>query len=98
MPLANLIRRYRFEHGEMTQQQLADLSGVSRQSINAIERNKYSPSLEVAFRIARAFGASIEDIFFYEADVERDHELVDGVDLEISWNGDDSGGSDDERQ
>lgn len=98
MALANLIRRYRFEHGEMTQQQLADLSGVSRQSINAIERNKYSPSLEVAFRIARAFGASIEDIFCYEADVEGDHELAEGVDLETSWNGGDSGGSDNERQ
>ena len=59
MPLRNLIRRYRFDDGEMTQQQLADLCRVSRQTINAVERNKYSPSLELAFKIAHVFGASI---------------------------------------
>jgi putative transcriptional regulator len=70
MSLGNLIRRYRFDDGQMTQQQLADLCGVSRQTINAIEGNKYSPSLELAFKIARVFGASIEDIFLCEADPE----------------------------
>lgn len=61
----NRIRRLRFEHGEMTQQQLADLIGVTRQTVNAIELEKYSPSLEVAFRIARVFGVTVEDVFEY---------------------------------
>jgi putative transcriptional regulator len=61
MALGNLIRRYRFDDGEMTQQQLADLCGVSRQTINAVEREKYSPSLELAFKIARVFGVAIEE-------------------------------------
>ena len=98
MALANLIRRYRFERGEMTQKDLAGLIGVSRQTVNAIERNKYSPTLEVAFRIAHAFGASIEDIFFYEPDIEGEHEFADGVEVEISWDGDDSGSTDNEGQ
>ncbi len=73
MPLRNLIRRYRFDDGEMTQQQLADLCGVSRQTINAVERNKYSPSLELALRIAHVFGVAIEDIFLYDADTEGEN-------------------------
>jgi len=85
--LANLIRRCRFEHGEMTQKELAKLIGVSRQTVNAIEGSKYSPSLEVAFRIARAFGASIEDVFFYEPDIEGEHPFADGLEVEISWEG-----------
>ena len=61
----NAIRRLRLEAGDMTQQQLADLVGVTRQTVNAIEGNKYSPSLEVAFRIARVFEVSLEEVFHY---------------------------------
>ena len=63
----------------MTQKELAELIGVSRQTVHAIERSKYSPSLEVAFRIARVFGTSIEDIFFYEPDIEGVEEFKDGL-------------------
>jgi putative transcriptional regulator len=63
--ITNEIRRLRFEHGEMTQQELADKTGVTRQTINAIEQGKYSPSLEVGFRIAVAFGVGIEKVFQY---------------------------------
>jgi putative transcriptional regulator len=65
MVLKNRIRRLRFEHGEMTQAELARLSGCTRQTINAIEAAKYGPSLELAFRIARAFDVGIEDVFQY---------------------------------
>jgi putative transcriptional regulator len=54
--IRNEIRRLRFEHGEMTQQQLADKIKVTRQTVNAIEQGKYSPSLEAAFRISAVFG------------------------------------------
>jgi putative transcriptional regulator len=64
--LKNNIRRLRFEKGEMTQQQLADLAGVTRQTIIAIEQGKYSPSLLLAFQIARAFGVPLESVFQYE--------------------------------
>lgn len=57
------IRRMRFEKGEMTQQELADLVGVTRQTINAIERAKYIPTLELAFRISRVFGVGVEGVF-----------------------------------
>jgi putative transcriptional regulator len=63
MPITNRIRRLRFEHGEMTQQQLADRVGASRQAVIAIESGRYAPSLELAFRIARAFGRGVEDVF-----------------------------------
>jgi putative transcriptional regulator len=63
--ITNTIRKLRFEHGEMTQQDLAERVGVTRQTINAIELGKYSPSLEVAFRIAAAFGVRLEDVFSY---------------------------------
>ncbi|HEV7344974.1 MAG TPA: helix-turn-helix transcriptional regulator [Devosia sp.] len=62
-PISNSIRRLRFEHDEMTQQSLADLIGVTRQTVAAIEQNKYSPSLEAAFRIAEVFGADINEVF-----------------------------------
>ncbi|MGO9463787.1 MAG: helix-turn-helix transcriptional regulator [Isosphaeraceae bacterium] len=65
-PLKNQIRRLRFEHGEITQQQLADLIGVTRQTIIALEAGKYAPSLLLAFRLARAFGRTIENVFQYE--------------------------------
>ena len=61
----NRIRTLRFHHGEMTQQALADRIGVTRQTVNAIEGGKYSPSLEVAFRIARVFGVPLEEVFEY---------------------------------
>ena len=65
-PLANDIRRLRFERGEMTQQQLADACQVTRQTIIALEAGRYAPSLELAFRIARAFGVGVEDVFRWE--------------------------------
>jgi putative transcriptional regulator len=65
--IRNTIRKLRFYHSEMTQQQLAEKVGVTRQTIIAIEGDKYSPSLEVAFRIARVFGAPLEEVFRYES-------------------------------
>ncbi|HUQ53284.1 MAG TPA: helix-turn-helix transcriptional regulator [Gammaproteobacteria bacterium] len=65
--ISNTIRRLRFERNEMTQQDLAERVGVTRQTINAIEAGKYSPSLEVAFRIAGALGVRLEDVFSYDA-------------------------------
>lgn len=61
--IENEIRALRFAASEMTQQELAEKVGVSRQTINAIEGGKYSPSLEVAFQIARAFGKPLESVF-----------------------------------
>ncbi len=61
--IRNQIRRLRFERGEMTQQSLADHTGVTRQTIIAVEAAKYSPSLELAFRIARALGRPLEEVF-----------------------------------
>jgi putative transcriptional regulator len=66
--LTNNIRKLRFENGQMTQQQLADKAGVTRQTIIAIESGKYAPSLPLAFKIARTFGVSLEDVFQYEGD------------------------------
>jgi len=63
LPIANQIRRLRFEHGEMTQSELAEKIGMTRQTVAAIEAGKYSPSLEAAFRIAHVFGASLDDVF-----------------------------------
>jgi putative transcriptional regulator len=65
--IGNHIRRLRFEQGEMTQGQLAEKIGVTRQTVNAIEQNKYSPSLETAFRIAEVFGVGIGQVFYYVA-------------------------------
>ena len=62
-PIANHIRRLRFEHGEMTQSELALKIGMTRQTIAAIETGKYAPSLEAAFRIARVFGVPLENVF-----------------------------------
>jgi putative transcriptional regulator len=64
--IVNNIRRLRFERKEMTQQELADKIGVTRQTVNAIEANKYSPSLEVAFKIAEVFGVPLNEVFQYE--------------------------------
>ncbi len=63
--VTNSIRRLRFEHGEMTQQQLGEHVGLTRQTINAIEAGKYSPSLEVAFRMAEVFGVRVDQVFHY---------------------------------
>ena len=65
-PITNRIRRLRFDHGELTQQELANRIGVTRQTVNAIELGKYSPSLEVAFRIATVLGVRLEDVFSYD--------------------------------
>jgi len=64
--LTNNVRRLRFEAGEMSQQTLADKVGVTRQTIFAIEKDKYSPSLEVAFKISNVFKTPLEDIFTYD--------------------------------
>ncbi len=64
--IQNNIRVLRFQHGEMTQQELAQKVGVTRQTIHAIEAAKYGPSLELAFRIARVFDVSVEDVFQYD--------------------------------
>ncbi len=68
--IRNNIRKLRFFHDEMTQQQLADRVGVTRQTIIAMEQEKYSPSLELAFRIARVFDAPLEEVFSYDAEGE----------------------------
>jgi putative transcriptional regulator len=60
------IRRLRFDHGEMTQQELAERVGVTRQTIIALEAGRYAPSLLLAFRIARVFEASVEEVFQYD--------------------------------
>ncbi|SFJ74206.1 putative transcriptional regulator [Paenibacillus sp. UNC496MF] len=70
--VGNHIRRLRFDHGEMTQQQLADKVGVTRQTIVALEKGNYSPSLELAFRIALAFGLPLEEVFYYGEHGTRD--------------------------
>jgi putative transcriptional regulator len=62
-PISNHIRRFRFEHGEMTQEALANACDVTRQTIIALEAGRYAPSLALAFRIARAFGVGVEDVF-----------------------------------
>lgn len=66
MHIRNHIRRLRFEHDEMTQQELADRVLATRQTINAIEAAKYAPSLELAFRIARVFDRGVDDVFEWE--------------------------------
>ncbi len=64
--IGNHIRRLRFEHGEMTQKELADRCGVTRQTILALEAGRYGPSLALAFKIARVFAATVEDVFTWE--------------------------------
>jgi putative transcriptional regulator len=66
--LTNRIRRLRFDHGEMTQQELADRVGVTRQTIIALEAGKYVPSLLLAFRLASTFGVRVEEVFQYQDD------------------------------
>jgi putative transcriptional regulator len=66
----NNIRKLRFFHNEMTQQQLAEKVGVTRQTIIAMEQGKYSPSLELAFRIALAFSVPLDEVFSYDPETE----------------------------
>ena len=66
--IRNNVRKLRFLGSEMTQQELAEKIGVTRQTVIAIEQDKYSPSLDVAFRIARIFGVPLEEVFQYETD------------------------------
>lgn len=71
--VGNYIRKLRFNLNEMTQQQLADKVGVTRQTIVALEKGNYSPSLELAFRIAHAFNLPLEEVFF-TGKTQRSHE------------------------
>jgi len=64
--IRNRIRRLRFDHDEMTQQELANRVGCTRQTIIALEAGKYVPSIALAFQIARAFGVTLEEVFQYE--------------------------------
>jgi len=64
--IRNRIRRLRFDHDEMTQEDLANRAGCTRQTIIALEQGKYVPSITLAFQIARAFGVTVEDVFQYE--------------------------------
>ena len=64
--MQNRIRRLRFDHNEMTQEELANRVGCTRQTIIALEQNKYVPSIELAFRVAKAFGVPLEEVFQYE--------------------------------
>jgi putative transcriptional regulator len=66
--VTNSIRALRFTHGEMTQAELANRIGVTRQTVIAIEQGRYSPSLEMAFQIARVFGVPLEEVFQYPDD------------------------------
>jgi putative transcriptional regulator len=68
--IGNNIRKLRFFRNEMTQQQLAEKVGVTRQTIIAMEQDKYSPSLELAFRIARVFEVPLEEVFSYQPEDE----------------------------
>ncbi len=63
--IQNKIRRFRFDHGEMTQEELAQCAGCTRQTIIALEAGRYQPSLGLAFRLARVFGVRIEELFKY---------------------------------
>ncbi len=64
--IQNRIRRLRFDNNEMTQEELANRVGCTRQTIIALEQNKYGPSIELAFRVAKAFGVPLEEVFQYE--------------------------------
>jgi putative transcriptional regulator len=70
--VTNAIRALRFARGEMTQAELADRVGVTRQTVIAIEQGRYSPSLEMAFRIARALGVPLDEVFQYPSGEEGD--------------------------
>ncbi len=64
--IKNRIRRFRFDHNEMTQEELANRAGCTRQTIIALEQGKYVPSITLAFKIAKVFGVTLEEVFQYE--------------------------------
>ena len=64
-PVGNHLRRLRFEHGELSQEALARRVGITRQTVVAIEGGRYAPSLELAMRLAREFGRSVDEVFFW---------------------------------
>jgi len=70
----------------MAQKELANLIGLSRQTVNPVESDKYLPALEEAFRIALVIGMSIEIVLFYESDFEGEQEFADGVVVDVLWN------------
>ena len=70
LTIKNHIRRLRFESGDITQEALARQCGVTRQTIIALEAGKYTPSLELAFKLARAFGVGIDRVFEWQAEAE----------------------------
>lgn len=76
MAMSNRIREFRFKYGEMTQKQLADLVGVSRQTINAIENNKHAPTIDVAVRIADVFRECVDCLFGYEYEGKPEFMIV----------------------
>ena len=65
VPIANHLRRLRFDHGEMTQEALAKAAGVTRQTIVSLEARRYAPSLELAMRLAHVFGCKVDDVFHW---------------------------------
>lgn len=69
--IRNRIRELRFKSDEMTQQDLAEHAGITRQTVIALEKNKYYPSLELAFRIAHAFALPLEEVFQYESEEQQ---------------------------
>lgn len=69
--ITNRIRRLRFDRNEMTQQELAEKAGCTRQTIIAVEQGKYVPSLELAFRIAEALGVPLEEVFQYDTELKQ---------------------------
>lgn len=73
--LTNRIRRLRFDHGEMTQEELAKRAGVTRQTIHALESGKYAPSLPLALRIARVFNTAVENVFQLNGCHEGDEDV-----------------------
>ncbi len=70
--IGNHIRRLRFNHDEMTQQELAERAGCTRQTIILLEQGRYAPSLALAFRIARTFGLTVDDVFEYLSNGETE--------------------------
>lgn len=77
--VTNDIRRLRFEHGEMTQADLAERLGLTRQTVIAIEQGKYSPSLEVAFQMANVFGVALDRVFQYPSSTDPSSTAASGT-------------------
>jgi len=71
MHLNNNIRRLRFDHGEISQEELAESTGVTRQTIHAVEKGKFVPSTLLAFKIARYFGKNVEEVFYVTDDQQE---------------------------